>query len=83
MSSYTSLLPIGTVLSGISGSSVRTDQLYFSSSSDRTPLCISHQDDTTPCEPSITGTITLTGSSSVDIGQPSSAQVIIDDDDCK
>lgn len=73
----------GTTLSGISGSQVRTDQLFFSRDSNTAQLCISHEDDTIPCEPNVTGTVRLTGSSSVDIGQPNSAIVTIQDDDCE
>lgn len=74
---------VGTTLSGNSGSTVRTDQLFFSRDSNTAQFCIHHEDNTIPCEPNVTGAVHLTGSSSVDIGQPSSAIVTIQDDDCE
>lgn len=74
---------VGTTLSGNSGSTVRTDQLFFSRVSNTAQFCILHKDNTIPCEPNVTGAVHLTGSSSVDIGQPSSAIVTIQDDDCE
>lgn len=76
-------IPIDTALSGESGSALRSDQLFFSSSSNTAQLCIHHQDDTVPCEPNITGIVYLDGSDLVAIGHPNSAQVTVQDDDCK
>lgn len=76
-------LHAGTVLSGTSGSTVRTDQLFFESDFDRTEICVDFEDDTIPCEGDITGTVRLTGSPSVAIGEPRSATVTIQDDDCE
>lgn len=74
---------VDTVLSGISGSNRRSDQLFFSSSSNTAQICIRHHDDMVPCEANITGEVNLDGSDFVAIGHPNSAQVTIMDDDCE
>jgi hypothetical protein len=77
------LILAGTDLSGVSGSNIRSDQLIFSNISNTARICIDHRDDTVPCEPDITGTVRLSGSTSVEIGEPRSAVVIVRDNDCR
>ena len=62
---------------------IRSDILQFPANSDRSQVCFNHEDDSTPCEANINGTIRLNDNSQVEIIEPSSAIVTIQDDDCK
>ena len=75
----------GSLLIGGSGSrsDTRSDFLTFPANSATAQLCFRHMNDTVPCESSINGTVRLNDNSGVEIVEPSSALVIIQDDDRK
>ena len=76
---------IGTSLTGIGDglASTRSGILQFGANSTTSQLCFPHTDDDIPCEANITGTVRLNNNSAVAIGEPASALVTIQDDDCK
>ena len=77
-------LHAGTKLSGTSGVNERTSTAFFQDAADTAELCVPNSDDRTPCEADITGIVTLISVENlIEIGEPSSAQVIVQDDDCK
>lgn len=83
---YLNFQIIGTTLTGEGGSFIqatRSDFLYFSASSRTVQLCFPHTDDSIPCEDDIIGTLRLLNNSGVNLGNPSSAAVTIQDDDCE
>lgn len=62
---------------------IRSDVVVFPANTDRGQVCFNHDDDSIPCEASINGTITLDSNNQVEIVEPSSAIVTVQDDDCK
>ena len=62
---------------------IRSDIFRFPANTTRSQACFNHEDDDIPCEASINGTITLDDNNQVEVVEPSSAIVTIQDDDCK
>ncbi len=61
----------------------RQDTLTFFPNSDEEQLCILHKDDDFVCEEDITGRIQIEGSPAVEVTDPHSVTVTIQDDDGK
>lgn len=71
-----------TKLSGTSGVNERISTAFFQNAADTAQLCVPNSDDRTPCEANITGRVTLISIENlIEIGEPSSAHVIVQDDD--
>lgn len=70
-------------MSDIGQAQRRSDFLTFSANSDRAQLCFQHVDDLIPCERDIVGTVRLNNNSGVALGQPATAEITIQDDDCE
>ena len=67
--------------SHVSGS--RQGAIRFSAESSTGELCFPHMEDDIACEPDIVGQVRLINSSAVIVTEPSTATVIIEDDDGK
>ena len=61
----------------------RQDTFTFPANSTQELLCIPHEDDESICEEEITGTIELDRNGAVQVSDPHSATVTIQDDDSK
>ena len=70
-------------LFGINAPGAFQDSIQILPNTSFAQLCFSHRDDNITCEAPITGNVQLLGSPIVALGNPSTAQITIMDDDGK